>query len=90
MNVWRLMAHHEHAEAMVKWTNKTGRIAIGWGKVGTIRNFNSAHDITLAIKERYPVLRNAGLGGVCLYDFCHRMQPGDLVILSTGKKRAGD
>src|SRR5579871_4956464 len=87
MNIWRLIAHHNDKDDAVKWVRNRGRLAIGWGKIGTIRNFHSADDITVAIKAHYPALRNAGSGGVCLFDFCYRMQQGDFVILSTGSKR---
>ena len=90
MNVWRLITHHTHQEYTLRWAEKMGRLAIGWGLVGDIgkNGYTSARDISLAIKEHYPYLNNGGQGGACLHSFYSDVQPGDLVILSTGGKRS--
>lgn len=89
MDVWRLTTHHEDPERSVDWTRRKSRIAIGWGGIGDIRQqgYTSTQDISRVIRDFYPGLPNSGPGGVCLYDFCYSMKKGDLVILSTGKKR---
>ncbi len=89
MNVWRLITHHDNPEYALQWFKKKSRIAIGWGKIGNITHnkYSSTEDISLAIKMEYPDVSNSMIGGICLYDFCYNMQPGDLIILSTGSKR---
>ena len=69
---------------MLDWSENTGRIAIGWGKVGDIRTmgYASRRDVSLAIRQRYSILSDSGADGACLYEFCFGMKPGDLVILS--------
>ena len=82
--------HHTDPQHTLSWTRKTGRLAIGWGRIGGIRaqGYTSPRDISLAVNEFYPGIGNAGSGGVCLHNFYFRMRPGDLVILSTGGRRA--
>jgi hypothetical protein len=65
---------------MLQWSLTAGRLAIGWGDVGNlgINRFRSADDISDVIRERYPMLKNAGRGGPSLWD---------LVILSTADRR---
>ena len=83
------MTHHADPEHTLQWAAKTGRVAIGWGLIGDLstQTYNSPRDISDAINKFYPHAGNAGSGGVCLYDFCSRMQSGDLVILSTKQGR---
>jgi len=75
---------------MLHWAKNTGRLAVGWGLIGNIKEnrYFSPQDISAAIKKYYPELKNAGHGGASLYHFCYNVQPGDLVILSTGQKRS--
>ena len=90
MNVWRLITHHTHQAHTLSWTEKTGCLAIGWGRIGDIgkNGYKSARAISIAIKEHYPDLNNAGQGGTPLFSFYSEVQPGDLVILSTARKRS--
>jgi hypothetical protein len=41
-----------------------------------------------AIRNAYPNLKNSGSGGVCLYNFCFRIERGDLVIVSDDRRRS--
>lgn len=90
MNVWRLITHWNKPEAVLDWSQKNGRIAIGWGRAGDLRgqNYTSARAIVAAVREEYPGLQNAPFSGVQLWNFCHTLAVDDLVILSTGKRRA--
>ncbi len=89
MNVWRLITHHKDRDSALFWSRQNGRIAIGWGAIGNIRDegYDSADDITAAIRRRYPEQRNPHLGGSSLWDFYARMQENDLVILRASKAR---
>ena len=89
MNVWRLITHHEDKDAALLWSRQNGRIAIGWGAIGNIgaQGYNSADDITAAIRRHYPGSSNPHLGGSSLWDFYAGVQKGDLVILSASKPR---
>jgi predicted Mrr-cat superfamily restriction endonuclease len=69
------------------WIKQSGNIAIGWGLIGDIRaqGFGSSADISQAIKEHYPGLKNSGNGGPSLWNLFSEAQKGDLVILSADK-----
>ncbi len=90
--VWRLIAHHEseyqtpdqRAKTML-WIRKQSRIALGWGQIGTAAQYHSTEEITAAIRDNYPTLRNRTCGGKALWHFQHTMQKGDFVII-TGPK----
>jgi predicted Mrr-cat superfamily restriction endonuclease len=89
VRVWRLITHHTDKDAALFWTKQHQRIAIGWGKTGDIRahNYNSADEITTAVKREYIGFHNAHVGGNSLWNLYSRMQEGDLVILSAEKPR---
>ena len=89
MNVWRLITHWQNPLVMLDWAVREGRLAVGWGNIGNIvaAGYNTAQDITKAIQNNYPGGNNAGSGGPTLYHFCYEVKQGDLVILSTGRKR---
>lgn len=85
MNVWRLITHWREPEAVLKWSQQNGRIAMGWGRAGDIRNYASAREIVGAVRNEYPGIQNAPLSGGQLWNFCHTLTQDDLVILSLGK-----
>ena len=87
MRVWRLITHHADKDHALFWTKQKSRIAIGWGAIGDIRGngYESADDITSAIKIAYPELGNSHLGGASLWDFYEHIRHGDLVVLSAEK-----
>ena len=85
MNVWRLITHWREPEAALKWSQQNGRIAVGWGRTGDIRNYTSAREIVGAVRNEYPGIQNAPLSGGQLWNFCHTLAQDDLVILSVGK-----
>ena len=84
MNVWRLLAHHKNPNGAIAWTRANSRIAIGWNRVGDVRDYSSEEEIKAAIREKYPrpeFSNNAHLGAPSLWDLCHTMRTGDLVII---------
>jgi predicted Mrr-cat superfamily restriction endonuclease len=90
MNVWRLIITHESdPEPMLRWAKNNGRLAIGWGLIGSIKDnrYYSPQDISDAINKYYPELHNAGHGGGSLYNFYNNVQLGYLVIISKSGKR---
>jgi predicted Mrr-cat superfamily restriction endonuclease len=89
VNVWRLIAHHAKPEWAIHWSRQNERIAVGWGRIGDIQQqgYRSAADIGAAIRREYPEERNSGLGGPSLWGFYAEMEIGDLVILSSKKRR---
>jgi len=82
MHVWRLIAHHEDAPAAIAWTQRSNRIAIGWGLIGDLTSpgFHGPDDITASIRGAYPTLNNAHNGGRSLWNLLS-MNVGDLVIV---------
>ncbi len=90
MNVWRMFTHHIDRDSGLAWMRKNERIAIGWGRIGDIRKYKSKDDIKAAIKSHYllPEFKNnAHWGAPSLWDFCHEVQVGDLVILAASTPR---
>ncbi len=91
--VWRLVI--EEPEVTLPWMSKNKRIAIGWGEIGDVRSFGSRDAMVEEIKSRnqhhpdhagkHPT--NAQHGSHSLHDFCYKLRPGDLVIISANKKR---
>lgn len=69
------------------WTKRNGRIAIGGGRVGDVQKYASQAEIKTAMHDCYPDLNNAPNGAPSLWNFCHEIQIGDLVILSGRKTR---
>lgn len=90
VNVWRLIAHHQNPEWAITWSRQNERIAVGWGRVGDLRQqvYRSAAEIGAAIRREYPGLPNSGLGGPSLWSFYAEMKPGELVILGYKGRRA--
>jgi hypothetical protein len=89
ITVWRLIAHHNAADDALRWFLRSNVIAIGWGNIGSVETgrFRAPANISEALRETYPDLKNAGSGGPCLLNFCHQMGRGDLVIVSDGHRR---
>ena len=85
--VWRLVTHHAHAERMLLWSQNNDQIAIGWDAGGDLSGFTSAAQISAAVALHLPNNRNKGVSGPQLWKFVHELKVGDLVILSTGKRR---
>jgi|GEM_PF-2069570 len=87
MNVWRLVAHHEDAERVAKWDLKHGVVGLGWSKIGDLRAYKSADAIHEAVVKAYPDNRNRHRAHKHLLQFRDSVVEGDLIILSTGKRR---
>jgi hypothetical protein len=91
--VWRLLI--DEPETTLPWMLDHNRLAIGWGEIGDVRSFGSLDAIAAAIKVRnqhHP--KHAGKphanvqhGSTSLSDFCFRLKPGDLVIVSDKVRR---
>jgi hypothetical protein len=84
MTIWRLLPHHKHTERAIAWTRANERIAIGWNRVGDVRGYSSEEEVKTASREGYPVpefKNNAHLGAPSLWNLCHTMRTGDLVII---------
>src|SRR5436309_1212195 len=89
MRTWRLIAHHQDPDSAISSFRDQGRIAIGWGRIGDLRasGVGTATDSTATIRDAYPELNNAHLGGPSLLRLYDEMRAGDLVIVSDGKRR---
>ena len=91
MKIWKLIAHHEDPARMNAWAEEHGRLAIGWGRIGDLREgqISSAKEISRRIAAKYPELANAHIGGPSLWRFLREMTEGDLVLLAGGGQRFG-
>jgi predicted Mrr-cat superfamily restriction endonuclease len=91
--VWRLLI--DNPDDTLAWMASSGRIAIGWGEIGDIRQLGTPDAIAAAIRERnesHPdhagkPAANVQHGTNSLHDFCYQMRAGDLVIVSDGSHR---
>jgi hypothetical protein len=90
VNVWRLVAHHEDPKGAIEWSIATGKVAVGWGSAGDLRDLapSSGTDISHTLPSVYPDLQNAHLGGPSLWNFFKLMKIGDLAIVSGGGARS--
>jgi len=88
MQIWRLVAHHEDPKMAIAWFNKTGRIAVGWGRAGDLRHYRSVSIETLreGLKQVYAGEYNRRQGAKSLLNFWN-MEVGDLVIITRGSGR---
>ena len=86
MTVWRLITHHLDPEALLTWAKSSGRIAVGWSVLGDLRQYGSEKEMTQAVRETGNP--NWSVSGTQLASFRDRMRLGDLVILSTGRRRS--
>jgi hypothetical protein len=84
--VWRLITHWSDPEAVLAWSRREGRIAIGHGYLGNLREngFVSPQQISAAVREALPHYKNYGWVGQANFDFCYTMRVGDYVILNAG------
>ena len=94
MTLWKLALHHEQKrkKKMLDWSLREGRIALGWGKVGNIPQYDSWQEIRTAIRQiddyrtgLHP--SNWIAGGHSLWSFYNEMKKGDLVILVGANSR---
>lgn len=90
MKIWKLIAHHEAPNEAISWSIDNGRIVVGWGNIGDLREHRctGGRDIATRIRQHYPDARNDHTGGPSLWNFFSGMQPGDLVIV-VGRDLAG-
>ena len=86
MNIWRIMAHHQHPAKMAEWSRHNGVIATGWGGAGDLRDkhFGSERELSRQIATTHPnsSVSNYVNGGGSLWRLYHEMKQGDLVIMS--------
>lgn len=89
MHVWRLMAHDDPAkqDRTINWSRANCRIAIGWGRVGDLRDLHGPEEISRRIKQKYGDLHNAQLGGLSRWRFYDGMRINDLVIVNDSTRR---
>ena len=68
-----------------KWDEfyENGIMAIGWD-IGDLRNFNSKNEINKKLKQVYNDYRNHPNDTACLWDFVHRLKPGDIIYAKRG------
>ena len=68
-----------------KWDEfyENGIMAIGWD-IGDLRNFNSKKEINKKLQRAYNDHRNHPNDTACLWDFLHRLKPGDIIYAKRG------
>ncbi len=92
MNIWRLIAHHEHPAQMAEWSRRQGVIAIGWGGTNDLskQRFSSEAELKRLVIETHlcSSISNCVNGGCSLWRLYTEMKKGDLVIVSASGRRA--
>ena len=81
--IW-LMAPGEGAELWDSFQSK-GEASIGWDNAGDLAKLPSLKDCTEKINALYQDGKNHSNMGRCLWEFAHKMQPGDIVIAKKGR-----
>ena len=80
--IW-LMAPGEGASLWQLFQDK-GEISIGWDDVGNLTSFTTLKSCT----EKINALINDGVDhnkiGRCLWEFAHKMEPGDILVMKDG------
>ncbi|KQC11931.1 MAG: hypothetical protein APR63_11995 [Desulfuromonas sp. SDB] len=61
-------------------------ISLGWDELGDISGCKNKEDFTQKFLEIYPDRTNANNDIAALYDFNHKMKPGDFVFAKRGRK----
>ena len=72
-------------ENAYKWDEfyNEGIMAIGW-ETGDLRNFKSREEINKKLQHAYNDYRNHPNDSLCLWEFLHRLKPGDVVFAKRG------
>ena len=81
--IW-LMAPGEGAELWDSFQSK-GEASIGWDNAGDLAKLPSLKDCTEKVNTLYQDGKNHSNMGRCLWEFAHKMQPGDIVIAKKGR-----
>lgn len=82
-----LLAPGENAN---KWDRcqKAGIACIGWEELGDLNQYASTDDIREAMKATYgDASTNYMNAGLATWEFCHRMQVGDIIFAKQGRNR---
>ena len=82
--VWKLIAHHQLdcRLPMIQWAKDNDRIAIGWGDVGSLAQYETPEDIREEVEERFRGQGPPGeksTAGIQLWNFrggAHSFYPG--------------
>lgn len=91
MNVWRLIPHHEDAAKFSEWSRRQGVLAIGWGRMGDLTQYDVQNESEMKqlVADAHPEYSpgSKAHGGRSLWRFRNVMQVGDLVIISASGSR---
>lgn len=69
-----------------KWDEykENGIIGIGWGKIGSLKNFSSKDEIKNEMQKVYPERDNGKNDLLAIWQFANEMQEGDIVFVKKG------
>lgn len=81
-NYW-LIAPGEQAHLWTDWLQES-IAAIGWNKVGNLREMQSDEELADAIAEAYPEKGAKYVAGM-MWKFAHELEPGDIVFARRGR-----
>jgi 5-methylcytosine-specific restriction enzyme B len=75
-------------EDAYRWDDffKNNLIAIGWAKMGDLKQYQSKREISDTLKEIYEIDHNPSNDALCNYQFAYEMKEGDYVFIKKGTK----
>lgn len=73
----------ENAEKWEKYY-KAGIMAIGWGEIGDLQNFNSKDEMKQSMKEHFEPEKSYKNAVHATWQFVHDIKPGDVVFVKKG------
>lgn len=73
----------ENAEKWDEYYN-AGIMAIGWGEIGDLQNFNSKDEMKQSMKEHFEPNKSYKNAGHATWQFVHNIKPGDVVFVKKG------
>lgn len=93
MNVWRLIAHHDHPASEAEYYRRESLIAVGWGGTSDLNqcSFRDMEELKKLITIGHPQSSpsNCANGAHSLWHLYNDVQQGDLiVVVADGKKVA--
>lgn len=62
-----------------------GIMAIGWGEIGNLTEYDSKQDIKAAMRETYDSTKSFKNAGLATWQFANEMKPGDIVFVKRGQ-----
>lgn len=76
-------------EKASKWQEciDKGIMSIDWAEMGDLQQYTTLSDLKETAKTVYKGSSSLGMSGLCMWEFVHAMQPGDIVLAKDGRRK---